>query len=64
MAKKQTKKYGVYYIGAPYGIDEMGELCYQSANYDRCIAYIGKHDYRLHGSNSIIRDISGQRVER
>ena len=59
--KKQTKKYGVYYIGSPYGNFDTGDLCYQTDVYDRCFVYIGKHN-RLYGQNSVIRDKHGARV--
>jgi len=60
--RKQSKKYGVYYVGAPYGLRATGELDYQSDDLARCYAYMSKHQSRLWGQNGIIRSRQGRKV--
>jgi len=58
--RKQSRHYGVYYVGAPYSVDE--ELEHESDVLQHCREYLVQHAARLYGSNSAIRDLSGQRV--
>ncbi|OXU15721.1 hypothetical protein [Sedimentisphaera salicampi] len=56
--KAQRKRYGVYYIGAPFGLTAQGELWYSSDQRERCEAYINRRPM-LYGNNSIIRERTG-----